>query len=57
MSISAVGSAPVSPVSLGQTGGPAPSNDGDGNDEASGTEASVQAAPAPGAGTVIDKTA
>lgn len=65
MSISAVGSAPVQPISMSQTSAStsAVGNDGDGNDEASGaepsgaSEATVQASPAPGTGTVVDKTA
>ena len=56
MSIAAVGSAHVMPTSTGQTEGPGPSHDGDG-DDGGGVQAPVQAAPTPGTGAVVDKAA
>jgi hypothetical protein len=55
MSISAVGSAPVMPTSSEKVEAPGPDHDGDSDDMA--TKAAVQAAPAPGTGTVVDTTA
>jgi len=55
MSISAVGSAPVSPISSEKAEAPGPDHDGDADD--AGVKASVQAAPAPGTGIVLDKKA
>ena len=55
MSIAAVGSAPVMPVSSEKAVGPGPDHDGDADD--AGVKAPVQAAPAPGTGVVIDKKA
>ena len=55
MSISAVGSTPVMPTSSEKTEAPGPDHDGDSDDMA--TKAAVQAAPAPGTGTVVDTTA
>jgi hypothetical protein len=56
MSIAAVGSAPVMPTGTEKAEGPGPDHDGDADDGGS-VQASVQAAPPPGAGTVVDKTA
>ncbi len=57
MSIAAVGSAHVMPTATGleKAEGPGPDHDGDADD--SGVKASVQAAPVPGTGVVVDKTA
>jgi hypothetical protein len=56
MSIAAVGSAQSSPVTPERAEGPGPDHDGD-SDDAGGVKAPVQAAPAPGTGAVVDKTA
>ncbi len=57
MSIAAVGSVHVMPMATGseKAEGPGPDHDGDADD--SGVKASVQAAPVPGTGVVVDKTA
>ena len=55
MSISAVGPAHVMPTGSEKAEGPGLDHDGDGDDAA--VQAAVQAAPAPGTGTVVDKTA
>jgi hypothetical protein len=55
MSIAAIGSAPVTPISSEKAEGPGPDHDGDADD--AGVKASVQATPAPGTGAVVDKTA
>ncbi len=55
MSVSAVGAAPVMPVSTEQTEGAGPDHDGDADD--AGVKAPVQALPAPGTGQIVDKTA
>ena len=55
MSISAVGSAPVMPISSERAEGAGPDHDGDSDD--AGVKAPVQALPAPGTGQVVDKTA
>ena len=54
MSIAAVGSGHSGPVTPERTEGSGPDRDGDTDD--SGVPASVQAAPAPGTGAVVDKT-
>ena len=56
MSIAAVGSAPVMPTGTEQAEGAGPDHDGDGDDGGS-VQAPVQAAPPPGTGAVVDKTA
>ncbi|HWK97582.1 MAG TPA: hypothetical protein VNR39_19375 [Pseudolabrys sp.] len=56
MSISAIGSAPIMPSSGRESAeGAGPDVDGDADDTAS--QAAVQAAPAPGTGQMVDKTA
>jgi hypothetical protein len=55
MSIAAVGSAQTAPITPEKAEGPGPDHDGDADD--GGVKASVQAAPAPGTGAVVDKTA
>lgn len=56
MSISAIGSAPVMPsIGMESAEGAGPDVDGDADDTAA--QASVQAAPAPGTGLTVDKTA
>jgi hypothetical protein len=55
MSIAAVGGAPSTPISPEKIEGPGPDHDGDPDD--TGLQAPVQAAPAPGTGAVVDKTA
>ena len=56
MSIGAVGSAPVMPTGTERMEGPGPDHDGDA-DDVGAAKAPVQAAPAPGTGQVVDKTA
>jgi hypothetical protein len=55
MSIAAIGSAHVTPISPEKAEGPGPDHDGDADD--AGVKAPVQAAPPPGTGTAVDKTA
>ena len=55
MSIAAIGSAHVMPAGPEKAEGPGPDHDGDADD--AGVKAPVQAAPALGTGTVVDKTA
>ena len=55
MSIAAVGSAHVMPVSSEKAEGPGPDHDGDADD--AGTKAPVQAALAPGTGANVNKSA
>jgi hypothetical protein len=55
MSVSAVGSAPVLPISGERAEGPGPDHDGDADDKA--VKAPVQSAPAPGTGAVVNKSA
>ena len=55
MSVSAVGVAPVIPTGMERAEGPGPDYDGDSDDK--GVAAPVRAAPAPGTGQVVDKTA
>jgi hypothetical protein len=55
MSIATIGSAHVMPVSSEKAEGPGPDHDGDADD--AGAKAPVQAAPPPGTGAAIDKTA
>ena len=62
MSISAVGSAPVTPMSSESVEGPGQEHGGDGDDAGAQASAqaapnSVQAAPTLGTGTILDKTA
>ena len=56
MSVSAVGSAPVMPMSNERAEGAGPDHDGDSDDRAI-APTPVQAAPAPGTGQVVNKTA
>ena len=56
MSVSAVGSAPVMPMTNERAEGPGPDHDGDSDDRAIAPQP-VQAAPAPGTGQVVNKTA
>lgn len=56
MSISAVGSAPALPAVPEKAEGPGPDRDGDA-DDASVRTAPTQAAPRPGTGLLVDKTA
>jgi hypothetical protein len=56
MSIAAVGPAQVMPTGTEKAEGPGPDHDGDGDDGGS-VQTAVQAAPTPGSGTVVDKTA
>ena len=56
MSISAVGPAHVMPAGTENAEGPGPDQDGDG-DDAGAVQAPVQAAPPPGTGAVVNKTA
>jgi len=55
MSVSAIGSAPVMPMSSERAEGAGPDHDGDSDDAA--VQAPVQAAPAPGTGVIVNKTA
>jgi hypothetical protein len=55
MSISAVGSAPIVPTGSEKAEEPGPDYDGDSDD--AGVKAPVQAAPTPGTGVAVDKTA
>jgi hypothetical protein len=55
MSVAAVGSQPVIPMGGERAEGAGPDHDGDSDD--GGAKAPVQAAPAPGTGQVVDKTA
>ena len=55
MSIAAVGSAHSAPIMPERAEGPGPDHDGDSDDMA--VQAPVQAAPAPGTGEIVDKTA
>ena len=55
MSVGVVGSQPVIPIGGERAEGPAPDHDGDADD--GGVKTPVQAAPAPGTGQVVDKTA
>ena len=55
MSISATGSAHVTPISSEKAEGPGPDHDGDGDDL--GVKASVQANLTPGTGAAVNKTA
>jgi hypothetical protein len=55
MSVAAVGAAPVVPIGTERAEGVGPDHDGDADDV--GVKAPVQAAPAPGTGQVVDKTA
>jgi hypothetical protein len=55
MSVGAVGSQPVIPIGGERAEGPGPDHDGDADD--GGVKTPVQAAPAPGTGQVVDKTA
>ena len=55
MSIAAIGSAHVTPINPEKVEGPGPDHDGDADD--AGVKAPVQAAPTPGTGVVVDKTA
>jgi hypothetical protein len=55
MSITTIGSTPVTPISSEKTEGSGPDNDGDADDTT--TNAPVQAAATPGTGTLVDKTA
>jgi len=56
MSVSAVGSAPVAPTTPERAEGPGPDHDGDSDDAGAITQA-LQAAPAPGTGLIVNKTA
>ena len=56
MSVSAVGSAPITPTSPEKAEGPGPDHDGDSDDAGAATKA-LQSAPAPETGLVVDKTA
>jgi hypothetical protein len=56
MSIAAVGGSHSAPINPERAEGPGPDHDGDA-DDAGGVQASVQSAPAPGTGTIVDKTA
>ena len=55
MTISSVGSAHAAPIGPERAEGPGPDNDGDADDIGAATP--VQAAPAPGTGQLVDKTA
>ncbi|MGE5165090.1 MAG: hypothetical protein ACM3IH_13840 [Sphingobacteriales bacterium] len=55
MSIAAIGPAHTAPVSPERAEGPGPDHDGDADDV--GLQPSIQAAPAPGTGVVVDKKA
>jgi len=55
MSIAAIGSAPVAPAGSEKVEGPGPDHDGDSDN--AGVQAPVQAAPPPGTGAVVNKTA
>ena len=55
MSIAAVGASHSAPISPEKAEGPGPDHDGDADD--GGVQAPVQAAPAPGTGAIVDKTA
>jgi hypothetical protein len=55
MSIAAIGSASIMPIGSEKAEGHGPDHDGDGDD--AGVKAPVQAAPAPGTGAAVDKTA
>jgi hypothetical protein len=55
MSIAAIGSAQATPITPEKAEGPGPDHDGDADDVA--VQAPVQAAPTPGTGNVVDKTA
>jgi hypothetical protein len=55
MGISAIGSAQTAPISPERAERPGPDHDGDSDDKA--VQGQVQAAPAPGTGTVVDKKA
>lgn len=55
MSISAISSSHTPPINLEKAEGPGPEHDGDSDDKS--VQAPVQATPAPGTGTVINKTA
>lgn len=56
MSASAVGSALVSPITPERAEGPGPDHDGDADDVGAVAQV-LQAAPPPGTGLVVDKTA
>ena len=56
MSIAAVSSAHVMPTGTEKAEGPGPDHDGDGDDGGS-VQTPVQAAPTPGTGAVVNKTA
>jgi polygalacturonase len=56
MSVSGVCSTPTAPITQEKLEGPGPDNDGDADDGAA-VQAPVQAAPAPGTGTVVDTSA
>lgn len=55
MSIAAIGSAHVAPISSEKAEGPGPDHDGDADDV--GVKAPVQADLTPGTGAVVNKTA
>jgi hypothetical protein len=61
MSVSAIGSAPVQappqPQKSEQSEGPGPDHDGDSDDKGGAVISSVQAAPTPGTGLAVNKTA
>jgi hypothetical protein len=56
MSVSAVGSPTTVPITPEKAEGPGPDHDGDA-DDVGGAQAPVQAAPAPGMGAIVDKSA
>jgi hypothetical protein len=56
MSVGSVGAVSTPPVMSERMEGPGPDRDGDA-DDAGAVQAPVQAAPAPGTGQVVDKTA